>query len=226
MTEHTSPKGYIIQLYQYASRYEYNNTQLLKHFNQRIKDSEGKSTQDEDYTALGDFDLMEINSVSSFRQYHDVSEFAKGWIGKRQCMLLYDISDMEEPVRLVYEKSEQKWESYWKSSYPLYKNASAKKFFCLSMFSLTNVVSSGFQDIHHLLREVRKKILSITDRINQELPRINLCCEVFGTFNTSEIAVIWLTDEYVDALHMLDFCKNMTVRINGNDKQIPAFFQY
>lgn len=223
MTEQTSPKGYIIQLYQYASRYEYNNTQLLKHFNQRIKDSEGKSTQDEDYTALGDFDLMEINSVSSFRQYHDVSEFAKGWIGKRQCMLLYDISDMEEPVRLVYEKSEQKWESYWKSSYPLYKNASAKKFFCLSMFSLTNDVSSGFQDIHHLLREVRKKILSITDRINQELPRINLCCEVFGTFNTSEIAVIWLTDEYVDALHMLDFCKNMTVRINGNDKQIPVF---
>ena len=223
MTEGRSPKGYIIQLYKYASRYEYNNAELLKHFNQRIIEAKGKSTQDEDYTALGDFDLLEINSVSSFRQYHDVSAFAKGWIGKRQCLLLYDISDEEMPVRLKYLKRKQKWESFWVSDHAPYEKAHKKKFFCLSMFSLTNSVSSCFQDNYSFLQKIRRKILTITDQINYDVPDTDICCEVFGTFNTSEIAVIWLTDEYVDALHMLDFIKNMTVHITESDRHIPVF---
>ena len=222
-TNYTTPNGYIIQLYQYALRYKYNNPQLLAHFNKRIEKARGKSTQDEDYTALGDFDLLEINSVHSFHQYHDVSEFAKGWVGKRQCMLLYDISDEEMPIRLVYEKKEERWESYWVSRFEDYANAKGKKFFCLSMFSLTNQATSFCKDGYSLLRKIRHKILNVVDKVNDKLPGTDICCEVFGTFNTSEIAVIWLTDEYVDALHLLDFFKHMTIRFTDNPSPISVF---
>lgn len=223
MLNYTSQKGYIIQLYQYASRFDYNNKQLIQHFNKQIREAQGKSTQDEDYTALGDFDLLEINRVSSFRQYHDVSSFAKGWIGKRQCLLLYEISDHQLPVRLVYEKQEKRWESFWVNTYDPYINAKSKKFFCLSMFSLTNSVSSGFKDNDSLIKSIRKKILSVIDMINAKLPSIDLCCEVFGSFNTSEIAVIWLTDEYVDVLHLLGFLKHMSINVDKCEKSIPLF---
>lgn len=222
-TDIASPNGYIIQLYKYALRYEYNNLQLLKHYNKRIVEAKGKSTKDEDYTALGDFDLLEINNVSSFRQYHDVSDFAKRWIGKRQCILLYDISDDSMPIRLVYKKQEERWESYWVSTDPRYENARSKKFFCLSMLSLTNKISRSYEDGFSLLKEIRRRILEVADRLNKDLPDVEICCEVFGTFNTSEIAVIWLTDEYVDMLHMLDYIKHMTVSFPKCETSIPIF---
>ncbi len=221
--EYTTPNGYIIQLYQYALRYMYNNPQLLAHFNKQITNARGKSTKDEDYTALGDFDLLEINSVYSFRQYHDVSDFAKGWVGKRQCMLLYDISDKEMPIRLVYEKREKRWESFWESRIEKYASARRKKFFCLSMFSLTNQVTSICPDGFSFLRIIRHKILSIIDVVNEKLPGTDICCEVFGTFNTSEIAVIWLADEYVDTLHLLDYFKHMTIKVSGESDSVPVF---
>ena len=64
----SNPRGYVIQLYQYALRYKYNNTQLVEYINSLIDDAEEfKKAQSAKYTVLGDFDSIEINEVFHFR---------------------------------------------------------------------------------------------------------------------------------------------------------------
>ena len=89
MSETIIPKGYLINQYQYARRYRYNSSGCILYFNQMLKEHE--KTQ-RDYLAFGDFDLLEFVKVNTFRKYYDVSAKAKHWLGKRQSVLLYDIS--------------------------------------------------------------------------------------------------------------------------------------
>ena len=227
--DRNNPKGYVIQLYQYAIRYAYNNDQFISYFNGNIDDKSFKDAQNADYLVLGDFDLIEINPINYFRQYHDVSPFAKRWVGKRQCMLLYDISEngtgssSDQGCRLFYRSGKKRDGGGWDSGY--YANTPQKKFFCLSMLSLTNEVSSKCDDIGKLLLNLRRTILRIVDDVNKT-EGIDVHCDVFGTFNTSELAIVWLCDEYVDILQMIGYVKHISFSIdNGeeNKSKVNAF---
>lgn len=226
MESNTIPSGYVLQLYQFAIRYDYNNKSLLNYFNKSINNSDYNSSDDEDFITLGSFDLVEINPVTSFRQYHDVSKFAKRWIGKRQCILLYDISTADTPTRLYYTKdivSEStdtspspitknlKRTHYWESNYSEYHEIKNKRFFCLSMLSLTNDILSIAKENAELLHQVREKILNIIDDINKSIGNVDIACDVFGTFNTSEIAVICLSDQYADVILALEYLKHLFI---------------
>lgn len=212
-----NPRGYVIQLYQFAIRYAYNNRQFLSYFNNNIVEELHAEGQSADFLVLGDFDLLEINPVVSFRQYHDVSTFAKKWLGKRQCMLLYDISedgDEKYSRRLYYNNvhdAESGKKEGWYSDFYAGPDCSGRRFFCLSMFALTNQLSSRCDDLGKLIKSLRRSILDIVDEVNSDTGA-NIQCEVFGTFNTSELAVVWLGDEYVDILQLIEYVKHLSVR--------------
>lgn len=104
--------GYVIQMYQFARRYRYNYEGCIRYFNYLADTPEhGKQTVDGEekadekhsvnaYMVLGDFDMLEINPIDTFRKYHDVSDLAKKNLGRRQNVLLYCIEDETEPPRL------------------------------------------------------------------------------------------------------------------------------
>lgn len=209
--------GYVIQLYQYAQRYRYNNEGCLAFFNYSIdkRKSSGSEmyTLDSDFLTLGDFDLLQIIGIDSFRKYHDVSELAKDWLGKRQSILLYDISDSQVPT-IIYNEKERIWENTDQCKID-------KKFFVLSMLSLTNEIIEKASDIFELIHKLRERILSIIDQLNVS----GICdikCEVFGTFNTSELAIIWLSNQYVDILQVVDYIKCMKV-VDEKGNVCPVF---
>lgn len=217
MSKEHMRNGYVIQLYQYAQRYRYNNDGCLAFFNHCIdrRQSAGSEvyTLDSDFLTLGDFDLLQIIGVDSFRKYHDVSELAKDWLGKRQSVLLYDISNSEVPI-VTYNEKERIWVNA--DQCPI-----DKKFFVLSMLSLTNEIIEKTNDVFKLICTLREKILSIVEQLNAS-GVCDLKCEVFGTFNTSELAIIWLGDQYVDILQVVDFIKWMKVA-DGKEEVCPVF---
>lgn len=58
--------GYIIQMYQYARRYRYNYQGSIRYIN--YLSDETKDVQNSAYMALGDFDMLEVTPVHSFRK--------------------------------------------------------------------------------------------------------------------------------------------------------------
>lgn len=228
------PNGYLVNLYQYARQYRYNGEQCRNFFNYLLEKREKlgveKYTLLEEYITFGEFDLLQIIPICSFWEYHETQELAKDWFGRRQSVLLYDISQEENPVRICFDPSKRIWKDFDGEEETPDDNSSIKreeKFLCLSMLSLTNEAIEETNDLLPLQRELRTKILSIVDQINKQYNN-NIRCEVFGTFNTAELAIIWLSDQYVDILQTVDYIKQIKViekETNGEDgKEIPAFF--
>ncbi len=223
------PNGYMIQLYQYARRYRYNYEGSIKYFNYLIETPEHNKPleietdnvmadyKDNAYMVLGDFDILEIIPVDSFRKYHDVSDLAKKYLGRRQSVLLYCIDDVNMPPRIQY-KFENK---YWCNEKMEFIN---KRFFCLSMLSITNEAHTKI-DIFNLLPKIREKILTIVDELNKLLDDSEkLICEVYGALNATEIGIVWLSNQYVDVLLFIDYLKHMKLHLNvPDDEDIPLF---
>lgn len=220
------PNGYVINLFQYARRYRYNSNGMLTYFNHLIDQPEYAQTSDPDYLCFGDFDCIEVIPVDTFQKFHDVSPRAKDWLGKRQSVLLYNIRDDQCPTRIFYNKGNHEKSGKWlqtnTSNSPEHSN-----FFCLSMLSLTNEIvcsceqSNISQDT--LIREVRRKILKIVDCIQASDECGHLSCEVFGSFNSSEVAIIWLSEQYTDVLQVIDYVKHTHNKINDQVNKIPVF---
>lgn len=225
--EQEKKNGYVVQLYQYARRYRYSNYGCLQLFNNAVDRRKHRGieeyTLEKEYLTFGDFDLLQIISVDSFREYHDVSELAKDWLGKRQSVLLYDISTEDDSVKIYYDEKDYVWKKKLDSS------SIDTKFFCVSMFSFTNEIVEHTGDILRLLQVLRQKILLTIEQLNKA-DVSNIECEVFGTFNTSELGIIWLSDQYVDILQTMDYVKHIKVEANilgrgdSANNLIPAFF--
>ena len=221
--------GYLINQYQYARRYRYNSSGCIYYFNKML--SEQDQTQ-YDYLAFGDFDLLEFIKVNTFREYYDVSTKAKQWLGKRQSVLLYDISkpignDSKESIpkdltekkietRIFFNEAINSWVT---SDNP--KTRIDGKFFCLSMLSITNEISVHYNSTLSLLKLTRIRIHEIIDAINSALDN-KIYCEVFGSLNAAELGIVFLSNEYVDILRVLDSIKHIKVR-DENGKEIPVF---
>lgn len=90
------------------------------------------------------------------------------------------------------------------------------------MMSLTNEVIEGINDISMILKKIRRHILNLVYQVNEKF-KTDIRCEVFGTFNTAEIGIIWLGDQYTDILRFIDFIKFLEFQ-DETEKKCRAFF--
>lgn len=212
--------GYIINLYQYARRYTYNNKELIINFNQVISDDNFKENIKNDYPSIGSFDVVEIVSVEDFNRYRDVSIQGKKWLGKRQSVLLYEFKSESQNLNLKNNDGESSKKEWINGK----KEKVNKTFFCLTMLSLTNEVSQGVENIYHLLTQIKSKIHEIVDQVNSKFDKKDrIDFEVYGTFNTSEIAVIWFSNQYTQVLKIVDFIKYLRIK-DKNKIEKSVFF--
>lgn len=238
-----TPNGYVIQLYQFARRYRYNYTDCINYFNYLLEvpehnpsahpilgNPESKELSDRmrnAYMTFGDFDILEVVPTNSFRGYHDVSDLAKKYLGRRQSVLLYSIkkngdTNSGELPNIIYD-SENK---YWKSTTTDESSGTNfKRFFCLSMLSVTNEAHENVQ-VFKMLPEIKSHILSFVAKINERSPesKNKLECEIFGALNATEIGIVWLCNQYVDVLQVIDYIKHMKIHLDdGTNYDIPLF---
>lgn len=240
---HETPNGYVIQLYQFARRYRYNFNDCINYFNYLLEVpkhnpsahpilSYPKAEKPVDhmrnaYMTFGDFDILEVVPTNSFRGYHDVSDLAKKYLGRRQSVLLYSIKkhvddDSEELPNIIYDSENKYWKSIMTDE-PSETNF--KRFFCLSMLSVTNEAHANAQ-VFKMLPEIKSHILSFIAKINERFtnPKDKLECEIFGALNATEVGIVWLCNQYVDVLQVIDCIKHMKIHLADSDcDDIPLF---
>lgn len=209
--------GYIVNLFQYARRYRYNYEDLLKYFNYVIESklSLPEKKINNSYLSFGDFDCIEVIKVNNFKRYSDISEKAKHWLGKRQSIFLYDISEgCSEKSTLSYNEKKCIWEDT--SENKIGENG----FLCITVLSLSNEIKNLFTEEITLINILHDKIISLVNKLSIHS---KIICDVFGTFNASEMAIVWLADQYVEILQAVDYIKHIQIKFqDGLSEQ--AFF--
>lgn len=192
--------GYIVELYKNIRSAEGYQPKRKTH-NQEVKDTFRRRT----YITFGDFDKMAISSVASFSRMRDMSEIARTWIGDRQTLLLYEI---EKDNEIIYQDNEGKEGFYIKSDGEV--QSSENLFIAVSILQFKESTDRTKTEMAYSLRKYRKNILTLVKEKQSE--KIPVYCSIFGTLGTYGLAIVWLSDQYVEILRLINYIKGTNVK--------------
>lgn len=183
--------GYIFDYYKYTRKED------------STEESKDKSTK-LNYITFGDFDRLEVNKVTDFTRFRDLSITSRSWRGDRVPILLYEI---DENNQICYD------EEHFIIKENNDNTISDMLFIGLTIFQFRYNQIQDKTDISEFIKTCKQNIISILDK-----KRPNLKYNVFGVLGTSGISILWLADQYEDVLDCINYLKNYC--LNGSDKEV------
>ena len=206
------PNGWLIHMKQYPLR-SFDQFEQYEKYYKRIKSA---STH---YTAFGNFDRIEFIPISNFSDYQLKAADDKNWIGKQHTVILYVLEK---------EGNNHFFEMLHDGDKEVLAGRQADgtlmplccRFIIHTVLYISCATKLMFEDYQLFLDKIKGKIYDAVDKYreskkNQDFFR----CEVFGTFNSAEIAIVWAADEYVDVLYLVDQLRHLRMIIPEDDGQ-------
>lgn len=176
-------KGYIFEYYKYV-RYLKESLDDLRSV-LRYKEAEHSAL------TYGDYDRLKINVVTDFSRYRDLSLQAKTWVGNRQSILLYELSD-DPPYDYFEEET--------KYGFKNQKTGGVNNhlFFALTEFNFRSELyqSEKFEDLLGTAVDCLHTTIGIEGK--------NIDYMVLGSLGIFGVAVLWFSDQYTEILRYVD----------------------
>ena len=232
--------GIMVNLYRYPKVASHNLDDYVEFVNHYMD----HDLLNQQIVTFGQFDYMTLANVVKFDRYRDVVRYGNSLPGRRQNFYLYPLSEGADDARIFfYDEKVAEYEE-WGQCKTLaqainlrqgffVKNKENQQWeqsdslFCtISMLSLKNEILRRVEDMGSFLKAVRRRILDAISGFQAEAGDKweNIDCEVFGAFNTSEIAILWLSDQYQEILSILDRIKHMKISLSDSGSLDAAFF--
>lgn len=167
--------------------------------------------------AFGNFDYVSFRPVEKFADYY--SESSRGtWRGYRQDVMLYALSDESERC-FGFDNEDSV------SCFRIFQNGAPiqKKFMVISMLYVSGTVKNYFCDYSRFLDCCKRAVLDIVRACNDAGGDQNsIICEVFGTFNSSELAILWGTDQFTDVQYIVDHIRYLSFKFKTSGGWVPG----
>lgn len=174
------------------------------------------------YTAFGNFDRLCFTPVPRFVDYLKRSGSAYQWIGGRKDIMLYPIAEpAATDKRFVFS---QNTEDNTQSILVMHEK-SKRRFLVITMLYVSDRAKAMVHPYHMLLEKCQEQIKQIVDKYNQlaKLSDNDIIFDVFGTFNSAEIGILWGSDQYTDVQYLVDQIRYFSLEIEGVRNREPMF---
>lgn len=212
MSQKSEYSGYIVNYYRYPKLTSSSQKCLTDAIN---AETTRKKTS---YISFGKFDRMEIVPIRTFDEYYSPRQSKCDWLGKKLSVLLYTIGN----ELLSYDG--ETWYSLTGSK----KKSLNRKFVILTLFSLSNQLHDTVNDFIKFFPKLKSEMVKAIKEIEHTIhvKKDSIDFDILGSFNTSEIAVVWLADQYTDTLKIVDYLKHLNFKGYPvkNSELYPAFF--
>ncbi len=184
-------KGYIFEYYKYV-RYLRESLNDLRDV-LRYKEAEHSAL------TYGDYDRLKINVVTDFSRYRDLSLQAKTWVGNRQSILLYELSD-DPPYDYFEEETKYGFRNQKTGE------VNAHLFFALTEFNFRSELHQKgmFEDLLGTALDCLRKTIGMEGK--------NVDYMVLGSLGVFGIAVLWFSDQYTEILRHVN-----EIRVNHDE---------
>lgn len=190
---------------------------MKEHMNQAAKKDEGiqkyldkhqSEKEHNGFIAYGEFDRLQFIPIQQWNEYH--REFLiSDWIGQQQTVMLFHIGaeDMDGDGIDSYLLKDG-------------ENVDKGRFNVLTMLHLSNEIKDTDVEFNDILIKIKKAIAAFLDKY--KLQNINdvLEYEIFGTFSSSEMAIIWSVSQYVDVINILDYLRYFHYQENDDIRYV------
>lgn len=176
-------------------------------------------SQNNTYMAFGNFDRLCFTPVKSFVEYLKRSGSAYQWIGGRKDILLY-------PLRVSgYSDGHFVFRNSVQGEPELHFSGDRqRRFLILSMLYLSDHAKSKVQSYETLLKKCKDQIQRIVNEYNalaDNNEEDDIFFEVFGTFNSAEIGILWGADQFTDVQFLVDQIRFISLR--WDNTAVPLF---
>ncbi len=173
--------------------------------------------------AFGDFDRISVEKIDSFSRYRNIDEYTKRWLGPRQSVLLYTIDDNGEDGvldRLFYEQEEDNADASGGGS-------GKSRFIVFTLIGLDSRLHQigTFSEEISLYRELIKQQIAFSiEKLKDAGKEIgaDIDYEVYGSFSSSELVIVWSAEQYVEVLQLVDLIRYLRLK-DANNRIISPF---
>lgn len=202
---------------------------LFKHLDGSMLDTSVLINKSEDrdrtFPAFGNFDRLCFSPVNKFVDFLSVSSSAYRWIGGRKDIMLYPLETDSAQRHFVFGEKE---EHYIQPPLFIKQNGEncRRGFLLVSMFYVSGRAKASVKPYSVFLDYCKNAITQVVEKANIELEKSGknpVICEVFGTFNSSEIAVLWGADQFTDVQYIVDHLRYMYFFCETTGTQEPIF---
>lgn len=202
------PNGIVLRLCKYV------NSAIARKPSGREEDE----TEEQTHFAFGNFDYISFRPVEKFADYY--SESSRGrWPGYRQDVMLYALSEKEDRAfGFEYDgKNGKPCFRIFQEGKPVRKN-----FLVISMLYVSGTVKDYLADYRQFLAYCKNAVLNILQSCNAGEDGTSLVCEVYGTFNSSEVAILWGTDRFTDVQYIVDHIRYLSFQFKTKSGCVPG----
>lgn len=206
------PLGLTLNLHKY-----YNPPK--EHFDDTVQYIKNYLENQESFTTFGSFDQLSFGPVMEFADFREKVNQTYTWLGNRQSVLLYPVSP---PSKRHYGFSGS---HFGKVNERGFFSEIESNYLLITLLYTSGGAKASLKSYNCFLDYCRNAIYTIADNYNKKFAKKGrkLGCEVFGTFNSAELAVIWDTDELVDVLYLVDNLRYLTLCGYENGLRHRAF---
>lgn len=191
--------GFIINFYKYATFPHTLKGDMADFLNTDVKAMRENEDVANPLLVYGDFDRLNIEKVTDFTRFRDVDFYARRWLGQRQSILLYQLEEKVDSDLLerIFGLGRQ-------DGISIYRN-----FVVLTMITLDPKLHKC-EEYSEILIECKKLISQQLNQIeNLGLTEPNeVEYQIYGSFSSSELVIIWWVNQYSDALRLTDMLRN------------------
>ncbi len=211
------PNGFIIDLYKYLNTspddhevmeqfYKDNHEQFCRHFGKRE-------------ITYGNYDRIQLHPVEHFAEYTEKVGKTYNWMGTSQSIQIFPLVD--DPNQRHFG-----WlESGKKTSLRIRRGKDKpfermKGFMAASFCYISDHARSGCGNYGELLKLCSSQICQLVEAYNELLQRngvshhADITVEVFGTFCSAEIVILWSAEQYTDILYLVDCIRDIHLQMD------------
>ena len=205
---------------------------LYKHLDGSMFDDDPRPNQkSEDHErtmlAFGNFDRICFDPVNRFVEFLSQSSDAHRWTGGRKDIMLYPL-EADEHRHFVFGNKEP---GYVQPPFLIREDSHIdavckRNFLLVSMLYVSSKAKAKVNTYEAFLNYIKKAVHKIVDKYNAELKKLNrtpIICEVYGTFNSSEIALLWAADQFTDVQYIVDHIRYLHFEFKDEATTESAF---
>jgi len=202
--------GYIVNFYKYATFPSNLKPEMRAYLNQSRKTERTSSL-----LVYGDYDRLNVERIDQFLRFRDVDHYAQRWMGPRQSVLLYRLptpaafwlpNGVEDLLELFCQPCEEKKVHF-----------DQRNFLVFTMVTLDPRLHR-YCDFRQILEHCCQLISTQVHSRDVELIQPDqIFYQVYGSFSSSELVIVWYVDQYADALRLVDMLRYASFVVNSEE---------
>lgn len=171
------------------------------------------------YTAFGNYDRLCFTPVSRFVDYMKRYDNAYRWIGGHKDIMLYPVGNSGTERHFSFEQINPKQMNLGMVG------KHKRRFLIMTMLFVSSEVKEKLTDYHALLKRCNAHVGDMIGKFNRAAGYSedeSVFGEVYGTFNSAEMCILWGANQFTDVQYLVDQIRYLSIK--GHKTQaIPLF---